>query len=81
MIWRVLASIRRLMLPFVSADEGRSATKVAAERGLCEAGARAFDMGENVSARNYNVNTASGYAPPSLPLSNLKSKSTYKTDT
>jgi len=35
-----------LMLPFVSANEGRSGTKEVTELGLCGAGARAFDMGD-----------------------------------
>ena len=69
------------MLPFVSADDERSATIVVAERGLCGAGARAFDMRGNVGACIHDVNTVSDYATPSLPLNKFKSKSSYKTDT
>lgn len=55
--------MRRLMLPFVSADDERSATIVVAERGFCGAGARAFGMGDDAVSHIRDVNTASGYAP------------------
>ena len=56
MSWRVLASMRRLMLPFVSADEDRSATAAVSAPRLPEDAER-FDMAHTMPFRIHNVNT------------------------
>lgn len=56
MSWRVLASMRRLILPFVSAADGRSATATLAESGLSEDKERPFDISELCLSTSTNVN-------------------------
>jgi hypothetical protein len=62
----VFVSIRRLILPFVSAAEDRSATITAARSGLSEESVRAFDMPGNMLSRIHNVNTTKAMTDVSL---------------
>lgn len=57
MSWRVCRSIRKLMLPFISGAEERSATATAPAFWLSEDGRRAFGIRRNMFCRIYNVNT------------------------